>query len=148
MALRFVAVATGGTVVGVRVEEVIDRDSVVIGRDEGVDLVLPEPTVSRRHAEVRGVGGGWEIEDLGSRLGTWLNGKKLKAGVGVPLRVGDEVEVGIMRIQFLGEEETREMAGELAAGLKMAGEGRGAGMLAAVIGLAVGMLSLLAALLL
>ena len=159
MALRFIAVATAGTVVGAQIDEIIEGDPIIIGRDGEADLVLPEPTVSRRHVEVRSSDEGWEIVDLGSRLGTWLNGKKLKAGEGVPFREGEEVEVGIVRVKFLGEREdggaqdTREIAMELAMGLEMveidtALKRPGTGMLAPVIGLAVGFLGLLAAALL
>ena len=159
MALRFIAVATAGTVVGAQIDEIVEGDPVIIGRDGEADLVLLEPTVSRRHVEVRSGDEGWEIVDLGSRLGTWLNGKKLRAGEGAPLREGDEVEMGLFRVKFLGEQEdkpvqdTREIAMELAMELEMveietALKRPGAGMFAPVIGLAVGFLSLLAAALL
>lgn len=154
MALRFMAVATEGTVAGVRVDEIVEGDPVVIGRDEQADLVLPESTVSRRHVEVRSGDDGWEIMDLGSRLGSWLNGKKLRAGEGVPLREGDEVEMGLFRVVFLGEAEheipqdTREVAGALALDLEKARERSGTGGLAAGLGLLAGLLGLLAAVLL
>ncbi len=166
MALRFMAVARSGTVAGVQVDEVVEGDPIVIGRDEGVDLVLPEPTVSRRHVEVRSVDGGWEIVDLGSRLGSWLNGRRLREGEGVPLREGDEVEMGLFRVVFLGEvqprppqgtrEVARELARELEAGRRAgwihyaetARERLGVVRLAAVAGLSAGILGLLAAALL
>ncbi|WP_232677195.1 FHA domain-containing protein [Nocardioides sp. R-C-SC26] len=48
-----------------------------IGREETCDIVVPDPTVSRQHAEIRAVGEGWEVVDLGSSLGTWVNGHRL-----------------------------------------------------------------------
>ena len=158
MALRFLAVATDGTVAGAQIDEIVQGDPIVIGRDETADFVLPEPTVSRRHAEIRSVDEGWEIADLGSRLGTWLNGKKIRAGEGVPFKEGDEVEVGIIRVKFMGEcsadpRSTREIAGELAREIEMVEsettvERMGSGIYAPVIGLVVGVLFLLAAALL
>jgi pSer/pThr/pTyr-binding forkhead associated (FHA) protein len=71
MALRFIAVATDGTVAGAQIDEIIEGDPIVIGRDEAVDFVIPEPTVSRRHVEVRATVDGWEIEDLGRLRGSW-----------------------------------------------------------------------------
>jgi DNA-binding NtrC family response regulator len=45
----------------------------VIGRLETEDDAM----VSREHVEVRLVGGVWYVRDLGSRNGTWLDGKRL-----------------------------------------------------------------------
>jgi pSer/pThr/pTyr-binding forkhead associated (FHA) protein len=66
-----VLVITSGERSGDRVEL---SDAVVIGR-AGTDLVLDDPEVSRRHAEIRDRGGHFEIEDLGSRNGTRVNGE-------------------------------------------------------------------------
>lgn len=44
-----------------------------IGRDEGCELRLDDPLVSRRHAEVRLDDGRWWVIDLGSRNGTRLD---------------------------------------------------------------------------
>ena len=48
-----------------------------IGRDETSDVVVADPAVSRRHAEVRAVGDGWEVVDVGSSLGTWVDGRRV-----------------------------------------------------------------------
>jgi len=158
MALRFIAVATDGTVAGAQIDEIVEGDPIVIGRDEAVDFVLPEPTGSRRHVEVRSVDGGWEVVDLGSRLGTWVNGRKLRAGEGVPIKVGDEMEVGIVAIKFLGEckeagRDTREIAGDLVRELEVVESetavGRvGDGVIAPLFGMVAVFFSLLAAILL
>ena len=158
MALRFIAVVTDGTVAGAQIDETVEGDPVIIGRDEEVDFVIPEPTVSRRHVEVRSTDEGWEIADLGSRLGTWVNGKKIRTGEGISFKAGDEVEVGIVRILFMGEckgdeRDTREIAGDLAREIKVVESETGVvrvgdGMIAPVFGLAAGLLSLLAAVLL
>ncbi len=46
-----------------------------IGRDVGCELRLDNVMVSRRHARIWVDGGVWQIEDLGSRNGTRLNGE-------------------------------------------------------------------------
>jgi hypothetical protein len=53
----------------------ITRAPVVIGRLSTNDVVLPDPNVSRRHAELRRAGDGWLLVDLGSTNGTLVNGK-------------------------------------------------------------------------
>jgi FHA domain/Domain of unknown function (DUF1707) len=62
----------------------LPEDSVTLGRSRDCDCVLAEPSVSRRHAELRREGGRWLIRDLGSRNGTRVNG----------VRILDEAEVG------------------------------------------------------
>ena len=60
----------------------LDRE-LVIGREDA-DVLLSDPEVSRRHAVVRPVERGVEIEDLGSANGTFINGE----------RISDKVVVG------------------------------------------------------
>jgi pSer/pThr/pTyr-binding forkhead associated (FHA) protein/S1-C subfamily serine protease len=67
----------------------------VIGREDA-DLVLDDSHVSRRHAVVRPVNGGLEIEDLDSANGTSVNGAAIDGSQ--RLRDGDVVEVGRVRL--------------------------------------------------
>ena len=68
--------------------------TLLIGRDEQqVNLVAPDPSVSRRHAEVYLQQGRAFIRDMGSSNGTWVNGAPV-GGNPVELVPGQQVFVG------------------------------------------------------
>lgn len=48
-----------------------------IGREPDSDVLAEGPTVSRRHAELRPSGEGWEVVDVGSTHGTWVDGRRV-----------------------------------------------------------------------
>jgi pSer/pThr/pTyr-binding forkhead associated (FHA) protein len=82
--LRFVSGPLAG-------REVEVTSTLVLGR-QAADLVIDDPQVSRRHASVRPAGDGLEVEDHGSRNGTWVNGAR--AGGPTRLAPGDRVRIG------------------------------------------------------
>src|SRR5438445_4140626 len=64
-----------------------------IGRQDSLEIVLEEGSVSRQHAEIYATSHGWRVRDLRSTNGTTLNGKRL--GVADwPLAVHDIVKCG------------------------------------------------------
>ena len=69
----------------------------VIGRSSDCDIVVGDPNVSRRHAEVRRVGRGFSLVDLGSTNGTEVNGQRVTE---TSLMNGDVIGVGTTRITF------------------------------------------------
>jgi transcriptional regulator with GAF, ATPase, and Fis domain len=73
-----------------------------IGSQEGNDLVVNEPTVSRFHCEVMIDGEGARIRDLGSRNGTIVDGVRI---VEAFLRSGSLIKLGpvTLRFDFLGQ---------------------------------------------
>src|SRR5262245_45296870 len=64
----------------------------LLGRSPECLIVLPSERVSREHAVVRRIHCGLEIEDLGSRNGTWVNGSRIRRAT--VLEQGDEVQLG------------------------------------------------------
>lgn len=67
-------------------------ETIRIGSDEDNELRIVDPSVSRRHAEVRVREDGLQVVDLGSANGTWHAGARLKEAVlppGSHLRLGD-----------------------------------------------------------
>src|SRR3954454_19563969 len=80
-------VITSGQLEGRRIEV---SHELVIGR-ENVDVVIDDAELSRRHFAVRPVAGGLEVEDLGSRNGTRVDGTRIDG----PTRVRDGAVVTV-----------------------------------------------------
>jgi pSer/pThr/pTyr-binding forkhead associated (FHA) protein len=69
---------------------IVARNSMVIGREEGLDLTIPDASVSRRHAEIVLGPTKTEVKDLGSRNGIFVNGARVTAA---SIRPGDTLRV-------------------------------------------------------
>jgi transcriptional regulator with GAF, ATPase, and Fis domain len=81
-----------------RREPLGDR-AVVIGRAEDCDVHVPDSKLSRRHCRVLPApGGGWLVEDLGSRTGTRLDGAPVAAAA--DLRPGSRLEIGSTLVEI------------------------------------------------
>ena len=65
------------------------------------DIVIPDPGVSRHHAELRHVAGEHHIVDLDSANGTFVNGQRVSAA---PLSEGDIVGIGPATFRLAGQE--------------------------------------------
>jgi hypothetical protein len=81
-------VVTQGALTGQRLEL---EGELVIGR-EGVAVTIDDPELSRRHAAVRPIEGGFEVEDLGSLNGTFVNGRRIEGPT--KLSGGDTIKLG------------------------------------------------------
>jgi ABC-type multidrug transport system ATPase subunit len=76
----------------------------LIGRAEGMDICLPYPQVSTRHAGVSPTSDGMlQLVDFGSTNGTHVNGKRLAPNSPVKIKPGEKVFFGPYAI-FLGLE--------------------------------------------
>ncbi|MEU3339086.1 FHA domain-containing protein [Streptomyces sp. NPDC002144] len=72
-----------------------------IGRATDNDLVIDDLSVSRRHAELRALpDGSYEIADLGSHNGTYLNGTPVTVA---PIGPGDIVGIGHSAFSLVGD---------------------------------------------
>ena len=83
-------------VVGGR-RNVLSGSRVVVGRSREADIVLQDPNVSRRHAELRRDEGGWQVVDLGSTNGIKVNGRRVD---NQPLSAGDKITIGVTDLTF------------------------------------------------
>jgi len=71
----------------------------LIGRGEDCQIRSESPNVSRHHAVVRVSSERLLVEDLGSRNGTWVHGRRLEGPA--ELTAGDAVRVGAEVIRFV-----------------------------------------------
>jgi hypothetical protein len=75
----------------------LDRDVTTIGSVDGNTVLLNDTGVSRKHVGIRRVKGGYELADLGSTNGVYVNGEKVARR---RLTVGDVIRVGTTEIAF------------------------------------------------
>jgi hypothetical protein len=78
--------------------ELLGSAGAVLGRSREADIVVDDPNVSRRHAEVRPSGGSWIVRDLGSTNGVKVNGRRIQGPES--LKPGDEIQLGTSRVTF------------------------------------------------
>ncbi len=72
------------------------RPPVEIGRSKDVGVAVNDPEVSRQHARLSSYDGVVYVEDLRSRNGTFLNGRRVTEAIEV--REGDEIDIGTTRL--------------------------------------------------
>ena len=76
----------------------LDQATTSAGRHPDSDIFLDDVTVSRRHAEFRVDGNEFQVVDVGSLNGTYVNREPVDSAV---LANGDEVQIGKFRLVFL-----------------------------------------------
>ncbi|WP_281497251.1 FHA domain-containing protein [Ornithinimicrobium sp. F0845] len=75
----------------------LDDDEVSSGRHPSSDIFLDDVTVSRRHAVFARSDQGYEVRDVGSLNGTYVNRERIDSQV---LEQGDEVQIGKFRLVY------------------------------------------------
>jgi pSer/pThr/pTyr-binding forkhead associated (FHA) protein len=81
----------------VLVLERAESDQLLVGRHPRCDVVVADPSVSRRHAQLTFRDGVWVLQDLDSTNGTTLNGERVGR---TTLHSGDVVSFGNKAIQI------------------------------------------------
>ena len=80
----------------------LDQETTTAGRHPESDIFLDDVTVSRRHAEFRLNDGTFEVVDVGSLNGTYVNREPRNSQV---LAIGDEIQIGKFRLVFIAGPE-------------------------------------------
>jgi two-component system, cell cycle sensor histidine kinase and response regulator CckA len=96
-----------------------------VGRSPDATVMVDDPGVSRLHARIRrSESGGFEVEDLGSKNGTFLNGARVEhalANLGDKIRVGPRVVLTLTSFDLVEEQlvqrQRLETVGRLGAGI-------------------------------
>lgn len=97
----------------------LDAPRIVIGRGEGCEIRLPDPSVSHRHASIRQRGSDYVLVDEGSTNGTFVGPVRLSAQAPRLVQSGELVRVGRIWLELTIEPvpvtddttlATREMA--------------------------------------
>lgn len=78
----------------------IDQDRILIGADKKCGLIIEEESVSAQHAQLTRVDSTYQVADLGSEAGTWVNYAPISAE-GSLLRDGDLLHIGRVAFRFL-----------------------------------------------
>lgn len=77
----------------------LDRDRITLGRSSANELCYPDDAgLSRQHVAIERKEGQWQVEDLGSKNGTLLNGQRVERAT--PFRPGDRISAGHLTIEF------------------------------------------------
>jgi phosphoserine phosphatase RsbU/P len=76
----------------------LDREFTLIGRNPDCDIVLPPKSVSRKHCAVVRRCGGFELKDMGSTRGTFVDSRRLTQPVF--LENGNVIHIGDVILSF------------------------------------------------
>jgi len=84
--LHLIRATEGPDSVKTETRHTFEKDSIVLGRDPECDLVLSARVVGQRHTRIVWDGSKCTLEDLGSPVGTHLNGKRIPPNQPQPIR--------------------------------------------------------------
>lgn len=85
-------------------EWVVQASQTTIGRGEACDVKVDDDTMSKEHATLEFVGGGFRLRDLGSMNGMRLNGTEVKAA---EIASGDRFQLGDHEFQLVVEQSEK-----------------------------------------
>lgn len=93
-----IAGRAGPRLISTRGEWLLRDGPNLVGRDPECTVSLDSPTVSRRHARIIVAGNDARVEDLKSKNGTYVNGRRVKQTV--PVVDGGQIRVGSVTMTY------------------------------------------------
>lgn len=86
------------------------KTELLMGRESDCDILIPLRQVSRHHARISSGPAGVMVEDLNSKNGTYLNGRRVEEPT--PLKDGDEVQISLAQhFTYLSSDATMPLEG-------------------------------------
>jgi pSer/pThr/pTyr-binding forkhead associated (FHA) protein len=87
------------------------RPDLVVGRHSGADIRLPLPDVSRRHCRLLCTEGIWQVIDLNSLNGVFVNGERVRQAT---LHHQDHLRIGgyLLEVDLQPPDPTIRLAGD------------------------------------
>ncbi len=82
------------------------KDVITLGRSRQCEVVVPDDSVSRVHAEIRREGERYRLRDRDSTAGTFLGGSRITDAF---LRPGDELRLGQVELRFVTRDRRPEL---------------------------------------
>jgi len=89
----------------------VNGDRMIIGRADDCEIVIDNLAVSRHHAIIERKDGGFQIKDLDSNNGTFVNGHRITEGTS--LNFGDEIGIGKHVIVFDSHSKKQQLPDSL-----------------------------------
>ena len=80
-----------------------DQNEIIIGRDPSCDIQIDNIAISREHACIVKGSDDYSIEDMNSKNGIFINGKKTNKKF---LKTNDEIIIGKYSLQIVLEEDS------------------------------------------
>jgi FHA domain/Domain of unknown function (DUF4864) len=90
----------------------VSKEQALVGREPTCDVVIPDGSVSRKHARIEKRGAHWAVVDQGSANGTFVDSQRVGEAI---LRSGQEVRFGT--VSFRVDAEDDDLAATIVAGL-------------------------------
>ena len=82
----------------------LDQTACLLGKSPSASVVIENPYISRRHAQVTKGSDHFEIRDLGSKNGTFVNGTRVEEGACQRLHNGDQIELARGQVVLMFQE--------------------------------------------
>lgn len=75
----------------------LNAASIVVGRENTCNIVLPDVNASRQHSQIVYTNGAWFLSDLGSTNGTYVNNQRINSR---QIQSGDVITIGVTNLSF------------------------------------------------